>query len=112
LPNGITTQAVFEPFVAIDARGRPAPSIAAAWTQSGDKEWRFTLQPGLKFSNGEPVDAAAILSALEYLMGTPTAADALAGQTIHNGVARVTSPDPLTVVFETKEVDPVLPLHL
>jgi peptide/nickel transport system substrate-binding protein len=37
------------------------PAIAQRWTTSPDgRIWTFTLKPGLKFSDGTPVDAAAV----------------------------------------------------
>jgi len=37
------------------------PDIATAWKASPDaKTWTFTLRPGMKFSDGTPVDAAAV----------------------------------------------------
>jgi len=38
-----------------------APDIARSWYSSKDgRQWTFTLKPGLKFSDGTPVDAAAV----------------------------------------------------
>ena len=38
-----------------------APALAQQWHVSADgKQWMFTLFPGLKFSDGTPVDAAAV----------------------------------------------------
>lgn len=37
------------------------PALARAWTTSPDaKRWTFTLRPGLRFSDGTPLDAAAV----------------------------------------------------
>ncbi len=37
------------------------PDIAQSWSSSPDeKRWTFTLKPGLKFSDGSPLDAAAV----------------------------------------------------
>lgn len=38
-----------------------APAIAQKWTASPDgKQWTFLLKPGLKFSDGTPIDAQAV----------------------------------------------------
>ncbi|MEO6913655.1 MAG: ABC transporter substrate-binding protein [Candidatus Baltobacteraceae bacterium] len=38
-----------------------SPAIAQRWTMTADgKTWTFTLKPGLKFSDGTPVDAQAV----------------------------------------------------
>jgi peptide/nickel transport system substrate-binding protein len=37
------------------------PDVAKTWTSSPDgKSWTFVLQPGLKFTDGTPLDAAAV----------------------------------------------------
>jgi len=34
--------------------------IINSWAQTSPGVWRFTIRPGLKFTNGEPLDAAAV----------------------------------------------------
>ncbi|MGG5823608.1 ABC transporter substrate-binding protein [Falsiroseomonas sp. HW251] len=36
------------------------PQLATAWTAVDDNTWRFTLRPGVTFSNGEALDAEAV----------------------------------------------------
>jgi peptide/nickel transport system substrate-binding protein len=51
------------------ADGAPVvPSIATEWTQDSDTSWTFTLQPDLTFPNGEPLDAAAVKFAIDYVL--------------------------------------------
>jgi peptide/nickel transport system substrate-binding protein len=49
-----------------DEQGRAVPDLAQSWdyNTAGD-EVTFHLRPGLKFSDGAPVDAAAVKSAIE-----------------------------------------------
>lgn len=36
------------------------PALASAWSSSGGTRWTFTLHRGIRFSDGTPVDAAAV----------------------------------------------------
>ncbi len=42
--------------------GKIVPWLATSWKTSSDHlQWTFTLKPGVKFSNGEPLDAKAVV---------------------------------------------------
>ncbi len=112
LPAGLVTQAAFEPLVKIDAHGDVAPELATFWTQENPKRWVFKLRPDVVFSNGEAFNAEAVLTAFNYLMGTPLPPDALATQVLRDRVAKVIAVDSHTVAIETKTVDPILPIHM
>lgn len=60
-PNQMFAQSmVYEPLVKYQADGTVAPWLATHWTHSDDgKTWVFTLRDNVKFSNGEPFNAAA-----------------------------------------------------
>src|SRR5271154_796267 len=48
-----------------DAAGNPTPGLASSWTyNSAGTEVTFHIRPGLKFSDGTPVNAAAIKDAI------------------------------------------------
>jgi peptide/nickel transport system substrate-binding protein len=44
------------------------PKLAESWeqSQSDPKTWRFKLRPGLKFINGEPINADAVVNIVSY----------------------------------------------
>lgn len=112
LPFGLVNQAVFEPLVRIGAGGVAEPVLAESWTQETPTRWVFKLRGGVTFSNGEPFDAAAVVAALNYVLGTPLPSDMLASVTMRAKIAAVTARDPLTVQIDTKVIDPILPVHL
>ena len=57
---------VYDTLFAQDAKGLPKPQMVEKWTTSKDgKEWRFTLRPGLKFSDGSAVTAADCVASLQ-----------------------------------------------
>lgn len=46
--------------------GEYVPNLAKSWTSSADgRSWTFQLKKGVKFQNGDPVDAQAIKASLE-----------------------------------------------
>jgi MarR-like DNA-binding transcriptional regulator SgrR of sgrS sRNA len=56
---------VFETLVALDGRGSPQPLLASSWTsEPGNQRWRFQLRSGVSFSDGIPLDAAAVVASL------------------------------------------------
>lgn len=89
---------LYEGLVAEDARGRLIPGLAERWEASADgRTWTFHLRPGLRWSNGEPLDATQVVASFERALAPATAAP-FAGQ--FEALRRVHAPDPATVVFE------------
>ncbi|WP_430334465.1 ABC transporter substrate-binding protein [Rhodococcus sp. ACT016] len=76
------------------------PQLAKSLTADGDNTvWTLTLREGAKFSDGTPVDAAAVQWSINHYLekkGTHT-------QVWKASVADVASPDPATVVFTLKQ---------
>jgi peptide/nickel transport system substrate-binding protein len=56
---------VYSSVTNINAQGEPTPGLASSWTyNSTGTEVTFHIRPGLKFSDGTPVNAAAIKDAI------------------------------------------------
>src|SRR5256885_12247792 len=58
---------VFESLVDVDAQGRPVPGLALAWKPVGDTTWEFSLRRGVKFHDGEALNADTVLSTLDRM---------------------------------------------
>lgn len=59
---------VCEPLVRYRADGsRPEGVLATAWATVDARTWTFTLRPGVRFHDGTPLDAAAVVANLEDL---------------------------------------------
>lgn len=55
---------VFDTLVTIDSSARVRPSLAVAWTQENERRCRFTLERGIRFSDGTLLDASLAASSL------------------------------------------------
>jgi len=109
---GNVVRDLYEGLVTEDAHGRLIPGMAQRWTVSRDgRTWTFALRDGLRWSNGEALDAPQIAASFRRAFAPATAApfgelfDAL-----HNARAvqagnvpptalGVAAPDAHTVVF-------------
>jgi peptide/nickel transport system substrate-binding protein len=95
-------QAVYEGLVKCDATANITPNAAESFEVNDDNtEFTFQLRDGATFSDGSPVDAAAVKSAIEFLQTGGSTADRL-------GAVTVSTPDDETVVLTTPSPDPVL----
>lgn len=103
---------LYEGLVTEDAAGRLIPGMAQRWSVSRDgRVWTFTLRDGLRWSNGEAIDAGQVVASFRRAFAPATAApfgelfDALHGaRAVQAGrlppeSLGVAAPDPRTVVF-------------
>lgn len=102
----LTKLGVAEPLVALDPRGDPVPGLATSWAQDGTS-WRFILREGVRFHDGAPLDADAVVTALTHVLGRPAPPRAITDIGL-----QVTAEGPMTVRATTSVPDPVLPLRL
>jgi ABC-type transport system substrate-binding protein len=59
-------QMVVESLTTVDQDGRVRASLATAWQEApGGLGWTFTLRGGVRFSDGTPLDAAAVEASLD-----------------------------------------------
>jgi oligopeptide transport system substrate-binding protein len=103
---------LYEGLVTEDAAGRLIPGMAERWDVSPDgRTWTFHLREGLRWSNGEPLDAMQLVASFQRAFSPKTAApfaelfDALrnaravqAGEVSANRLG-VSAADARTVVF-------------
>ncbi|GIF69175.1 peptide ABC transporter permease [Asanoa ishikariensis] len=93
----------------IDENGKAVPSLAKSWdyNATGDQV-TFHLRPGLKFSDGEPLNAAAVKAYLERAKTQKNSA--LFGDL--TSIKSVTTAGDLDVVIALTQVDYQIPLLL
>lgn len=105
----IIKQNVVESLVELDYQNATVkPRLATAWEQVNPTTWRFTLRDGVKFHDGTPFDAGAVVYSLERTLDP---ALTCITRTKYFGGIEITAKavDPLTVEFTTKTPMPILP---
>ncbi len=107
-PFVLTRVGCLEALARVDFGGKVVPALATGWTQVSPTEWDFTLREGVKFQNGEALDAAAVAGALNHLL----AADAPARAFSPKVVASVAATGDMTVRITTPSPSVLLPLRL
>lgn len=101
--DGPYLSAVYDPLIAVDGDGKPVPALATSWKVSDDfKTVTLTLRSGVKFSDGEKLDAAAAVKSLEYLQKGARSGEAYAS------VAGFKAVDDKTVEIDLKQRDDML----
>jgi peptide/nickel transport system substrate-binding protein len=93
--------AVFDPLAAYDVNGQWQPYLAQSFTPSADfRTWTITMRPNVSFSNGQPVDGAAVTKDLNIVRK-----DVLTGAALANMASVDVDPaNPMQVIVKT--IDP------
>jgi peptide/nickel transport system substrate-binding protein len=105
-----TWRAIFDTLIQLGPDTMPAPALATGWRNVSPLVWRIELRPGTRFSNGEPVNADAVIANIEYLR-SPAAVQEQVAREVAN-IAAVQALDPLTLEITTARPDPMLPRQL
>ena len=79
-------------------------------SQTDPRTWRFKLRPGLKFTNGEPVNADAVVHMVTYVVDPAKPGNARDEFGLADGSA--TKIDDLTVDITTKAPDAIFPSRM
>jgi peptide/nickel transport system substrate-binding protein len=109
-PSSYTWSALFDALTRLDGEGQLVPALATGWAPVSDDTWRFSLRPGVSFSNGEPFDARAVVATLRWLT-SPEGRRTLIGNEVR-GVVAVEAIDDHTVDVVTAVPDAILPQRL
>lgn len=109
-PSSYTWTALFDPLTMLDTEGRLIPALATSWELVDQLRWRFHLRKGVRFSNGEALNAQAVVATLEWLT-SPEGRRTLIGNEVR-GLTGATAIDELTVEITTAAPDAILPQRL
>jgi 4-phytase/acid phosphatase/peptide/nickel transport system substrate-binding protein len=92
---------LFDTLTRLDDEGAPQPKLAQSWTSSEDfKVWTYKLQPGVKFSDGSPLNAQAIKFNYDR-MRDPN--NHCSGAFYLSNIAQIEAPDELTLIFHLRD---------
>ncbi|QYM75635.1 ABC transporter substrate-binding protein [Leucobacter luti] len=106
-PQALISTQYLEPLVGRDATGKITPWLASEWTTSDDGLiWDFTLRDGVTFTDGTPLDAAAVKANIEHLQDPETQSST--GYLAVAKVASVEAVDELTARFTLSAPDSAL----
>ena len=68
----ILTSLLYDELRPVDANGEPLPGLIIDWKPSGDgRLWLLELRPGLRWSDGEPVNARDVIHTLRRIKNDP-----------------------------------------
>lgn len=86
LVSAAVVSSVCEPLVRIRSDGtRPEAALATTWATADSRSWTFTLRRGVRFHDGTPFDADAVVKNIERLRqarGFPGRAERLGPHTV------------------------------
>lgn len=104
--SAVVVDNIFDTLVTRDENMKLVPSLAESWSQTAPDKWVFKLRAGVKFTNGESMDAAAVKFSIDRVKDPEAAAPTVS---YISTVKEVRVIDPLTVEVVTAGPDPLLP---
>ena len=106
----VTLYNVYETLTKVKEDGSAAPLLAESWKISPDvKTYTFKLRKGVKFQNGEPLNAETVKFSFER---SAAPASTNKDKSLFQSIAEITTPDADTVVIKMKNPEPNLPFLL
>ncbi|HEX3985534.1 MAG TPA: ABC transporter substrate-binding protein [Acidobacteriaceae bacterium] len=76
MPDGLARRLVLDTLATVSDTGTAQPALAVRWTaQNADHRWEFTLRPGVRFQDGAPLTAEAVVTALNDVCSRGAAAN-------------------------------------
>ena len=104
--SAVLVDNIFDTLVTRDENMKLVPSLAESWSQTAPDKWVFRLRAGVKFTNGEPMDAEAVKFSIDRVKDPSAAAPTVS---YISTVREVRVIDPLTIEVATNGPDPLLP---
>lgn len=91
----------------LNGAAQPEPGLAQSWRVAQDgRTWDFTLRPGIRFSDGKPITAPAIVASINRLRHP---AGAFANAPLAEPIADISAPDIKSVRIRLHTPFPQLP---
>jgi peptide/nickel transport system substrate-binding protein len=100
--------AIFDAPTWVDEKGKPQPALATSWQNTSPTTWRFKIRPNTQFSNGEKVDADAVVANFDWLQSEEGRRDGQNASVIVRPLGKITKVDDLTFDVTTAKPDPIV----
>lgn len=100
--NHTIIQQIFDGLVRFDADGKIEPALAVSWSRPDPLTIEFKLRGGVRFHDGEPMDAEAVRYSLERFSDPK---GGFPGAGFINSIDKIEIVDPLTLRVRTKYPD-------
>lgn len=110
LPALYTFAAVYDALTWVDNAGNARPQAASSWRAINENTWEFKLVPGQVFSDGTPLNADAVVFAVDLLRSPTGASYTVTVEVPSLKAARAI--DDTTVEITTSVPSPFLPQDL
>jgi len=102
---------IFEGLTKIAMDGAVTPLLAADWSEAPDgKSYTFRLRKGVTFSDGAPLDSAAVKFSFERAKAEGSTNKAK--KAVFDNISSIAAYDPLTVILTLNNADPTMPFRL
>jgi peptide/nickel transport system substrate-binding protein len=98
IAHAVTEETLFR-----DDGGKPVPQLAASWSYPQPTTLALKLRQGIKFTNGEPLDSAAIKYTIESILDPKNGATAAERRGWFSPIVAIETPDPLSVNLKLSE---------
>lgn len=102
---------ILEGLTKINVDGTVTPLLADSWSVTPDgKTYTFKLKKGIKFQDGEPLDAAAVKFSFERAKAEGSTNKAK--KAVFDNISSIATPDAETVILVLNNADATLPFRL
>src|SRR4051794_8101245 len=102
--TGNVLRHIYEPVLTRNGDGSIGPGAAIRAEPLSPTEWRVTLAPGKRFSNGEPVDAESVRFSLQRILDPAAKAPT---RPLFTKITEATVESPGAIRFRTDGPDPL-----
>ncbi|MSO64361.1 MAG: ABC transporter substrate-binding protein [Alphaproteobacteria bacterium] len=107
IPSVYYWSAIFDSLTRVSGKGENIPNLAQSWSVGADKlTWTFKLRSDVKFTNGEPMNADALVATYKYLLFDEKGKISTITANIKN-VEDVAKVDEFTITLKTKTPEPI-----
>mgnify|MGYP001220195381 FL=1 len=91
------------------ANGQVVPLLATEWSRADDTNWLFTIRPGVKFHDGTPLDAKAVVASINRTLNPDLACQNIG---LFPGKTSAAVESDMVVRVTTEAPDPILPARI